>query len=158
MTKYRVSLGVSLLVAAVLAPRAGRAQEDQGLQQQLLQQQAQQQMQLVQGQMQEQVQQQQLQQNMNQQLLQQQAASSQSTVVIPEHLQAGNQRFDASVTGFQAYLESIKSSDPGLYGHLAPDAARLESREDRAKAVTRRPAQLWLHAARRKTRAATARR
>lgn len=131
MTKYRVSLGVSLLIAAVLAPRAGRAQEDQVLQQQLLQQQ----MQQAQEQAQVQLQQQQLQQNMDQQLLQQQAASNQSTVVIPEHLQAGNQRFDASVTGFQAYLESIRASDPGLYGHLAPDAARLEAREDRAKVV-----------------------
>jgi hypothetical protein len=126
-------LGVSLLVAAVLAPRAGRAQDDQLLQQQLLQQQAQQQTELAQQQVQ--LQQQQAQQNMDQQLLQQQAASNQTTVVIPQHLQAGNQRFDASVTGFQAYLESIKSSDPGLYGQLAPDAARLESRENKAKAI-----------------------
>jgi hypothetical protein len=127
MTKYRVSLGMSLLVAGVVAPRAGQAQDDQIVQQQLLQQQ--------QTQQQVQLQQQQIQQNTEQQLLQQQSAANQSTVVIPEHLQAGNQRFDASVTGFQAYLDSIKASDPGLYGQLAPDAARLESREDGAKVV-----------------------
>jgi hypothetical protein len=131
MTKYRVSLGVSLLVAGVIAPRAGRAQDDQVLQQQLIQQQVQLQMQLAQQQVQ--LQQQQIQQNTEQQL--QQQAADQSTVVIPEHLQAGNQRFDASVTGFQAYLESIKTSDPGLYGQLAPDAAHLASREDRAKGI-----------------------
>jgi hypothetical protein len=54
-------------------------------------------------------------------------------VVIPQHLQIGNQQFDASVTGLRAYVESIKASDPGLYGQLAPDVAHLELREDIAK-------------------------
>jgi hypothetical protein len=135
MTKYRVSFGVGLLISGVVAPRAGWAQEDQLVQQQqLFQQQAQQDTQLAQQQMQAQIQQsqQQMQQNMDQQI---QQLQSQSTVVIPEHLQLGNQRFDASVAGFQSYLGTIKSSDPGLYGQLAPDAARLESREDTAKVI-----------------------
>ncbi|HVV51723.1 MAG TPA: hypothetical protein VHO06_18795 [Polyangia bacterium] len=131
-----MSFAVSLLVAGVVAPRAGQAQDDQLLQQQLIQQeqaqqQAQQQAQLAQDQAQ--LIQQQMQQNMDQQQAQLQASNQ--TVVIPEHLQVGNQRFDASVAGFRAYLESVKSSDPGLYGQLAPDAARLEAREDSAKAV-----------------------
>lgn len=134
--RHRVSFGVGLLLAGFVAPRAGWAQDDQLLQQQLLQQQAQQQMQLIQQQqiMQEQVQQaqQQMQHDMDQQV---QLLQSQDAVVIPQHLLVGNQRFDASLAGFQAYLASIKSTDPGLYGQLAPDAARLESREDGAKAI-----------------------
>ena len=91
MTRYRVSIAMSLLIAGVVVPRAGRAQS--------------------------------------------QTAAYHSTVVIPENLQVGNQRFDASVAGFRAYLETVKSSEPGLYGELAPDVARLEAREDTTKAV-----------------------
>ena len=54
-------------------------------------------------------------------------------VHVPEQLQVGDQHFDASVAGFQAYLDSIKSSEPGLWGQIAPDVARLESRQDAAK-------------------------
>lgn len=133
MTRYRVSIGVSLMFAGVVVPRAGRAQDPGQIMQQQMQDQAQQQAQLQQEQMQ--LTQQQMQQNMDQAQLQLQAASYRSTVVIPEHLQIGNQHFDASVTGFRAYLESIKSSDPGVYGQLAPDVERLEVREDAAKAV-----------------------
>jgi hypothetical protein len=92
MTKHAVSFGVALLVAGVVAPRAGRAQAGP-------------------------------------------AASTQEALVIPAHLQAGNQRFDASVSGLRAYLESIHSSDPAVYRKLAPDMARLEAREDTAEAV-----------------------
>jgi len=136
MTRYRVSIGVSLLVAGVVVPRAGRAQDDtnQILQQQIQQQMQDQAQQAQQAQQQMQQQQQQAQQSMDQQM-QLQAASYRNTVVIPEHLQAGNQLFDASVTGFRAYLENIKSSDPGLYGQLAPDVERLEGRESAAKTV-----------------------
>jgi len=135
MTRYRVSLGVSLLVAGVAAPRVGRAQEgDQILQQQIQQQMQNQTQQAQQGQQEAQVQAQQAQQSMDQQM-QQQSASYRNTVVIPEHLQVGNQHFDASVTGFRSYLEDIKSSDPGLYGQLSPDVERLEAREDAATAV-----------------------
>jgi hypothetical protein len=118
MTKHRVSLGLSLLVAGV-APRAGWAQDDSITQQQLMQQQVQ-------------LQQQEMQERMDLQIQQQTASTA---VVSPEHLQLGNQRFDATLAGFQAYLDSIKASDPGLYGQLAPDAAHLEAREDAAKAV-----------------------
>lgn len=54
---------------------------------------------------------------------------------LPEHLQLGDQHFDASVAGLQAYVASIKSSDPGLWGQIAPDVARLESRQQSAKAA-----------------------
>jgi len=135
MTRYRVSIGVSLLVAGVVAPRAGQAQDgDQILQQQIQQQMQNQTQQAQQGQQEAQVQAQQAQQSMDQQM-QQQSASYRNTVVIPEHLQVGNQHFDASVTGFRSYLEDIKSSDPGLYGQLSPDVERLEAREDAATAV-----------------------
>jgi hypothetical protein len=129
-----VSIGVSLLVAGVVVPRAGRAQDgDQILQQQMQQQMQDQTQQAQQAQQQVQLQQQQAQQSMDQQM--QQAASYQNTVVIPEHLQVGNQNFDATVTGFRSYLESVKSSDPSLYGQLSPDTAHLESREDASKAA-----------------------
>jgi len=132
-----VSIGVSLLVAGVVVPCAGRAQDPGEIMQQQIQQQnqdqAQQQAQLDQQQMQ--LTQQQMQQNMDQAQLQMQATPYRSTVVIPEHLQIGNQHFDASVTGFRAYLESIKSSDPSLYGQLAPDTAHLEGQQDTAKAA-----------------------
>jgi hypothetical protein len=54
-------------------------------------------------------------------------------VSIPETLQSGDQHFDATVAGIRAYLETIKSSDPSLYGQLAPDVARLESMRDGAR-------------------------
>jgi hypothetical protein len=133
MTNSRVSLGVGLLLAGLVTPGAARAQDDQIIQQQMIQQ-VQMAQQMAQQQLQVQLQQQQIQQAMDQQ---QQAlqASTQSTAVIPEHLQLGNQRFDASVSGFRAYLEGIKSRDPSLYGQLSPDAARLESREATAEAA-----------------------
>ena len=57
------------------------------------------------------------------------------TRALPEHLQVGEQHFDASVAGLQAYLDSIKSSDPGLWGQIAPDVARFEARQGAAKAA-----------------------
>jgi hypothetical protein len=54
---------------------------------------------------------------------------------LPEQLQVGDQHYDASVAGFEAYLDSIKESDPGLWGQIAPDVARLQSRQDSAKAA-----------------------
>ena len=47
MTRYRVSIGVSLLVAGVVVPRAGRAQDPGQIMQQQMQDQAQQQAQLA---------------------------------------------------------------------------------------------------------------
>src|SRR3954447_23088845 len=44
---------------------------------------------------------------------------------IPRHLVAGNQYFDASPVGFQAYLNTMKATNPALYTQLAPDADRL---------------------------------
>ncbi len=74
---------------------------------------------------------------MQQQILlqQQQAQSQQSTVQVPEHLQIEDHQFDGTVNGFRAYLETTKSSDPSLYGQLGPDVARLESKQDTAKAA-----------------------
>ncbi len=48
----------------------------------------------------------------------------------PEHLVAGNQYFDASPSGFEAYLKSIRETRPDLFAQLAPDADRLASRFD----------------------------
>ena len=132
MTRYRVSIGVSLLVAGVVVPRVGRAQDTNQILQQQIQQQMQDQAQQAQ---QAQQQAQQAQQSMDQQMQMQTAASYQTAVVIPQNLQVGNQHFDASVTGFRAYIETIKSSDPSLYGQLAPDVVHLESRQDAAKAA-----------------------
>jgi hypothetical protein len=44
----------------------------------------------------------------------------------PEHLAAGGQYFDASPSGFQDYLNSIKTTNPNLFAQLAPDADQLE--------------------------------
>jgi hypothetical protein len=57
------------------------------------------------------------------------------TAVLPEHLQLGDQHYEASVAGFEAYLDSIKSTDPGLWGQIAPDVARLDSRERSARSA-----------------------
>jgi hypothetical protein len=102
MTRYRVSIVVSLLVAGVVVPRAGRAQDT------------------------------------GQSLPPPSpppAASYQNVALVSEHLQLGNQRYDPTLAGLRSYLEGIQSSDPGLYGQLAPDLAHLESRADTAKAV-----------------------
>lgn len=56
-------------------------------------------------------------------------------VDIPEHLVAGGQYFDASPFGFQAYLNSIKTTRPDLFAQLAPDADRLASRSVTATAL-----------------------
>lgn len=53
--------------------------------------------------------------------------------VIPNHLVAGNQIFEANLTGLRAYLESIKGTDPRLYAQLAPDVERLESKRTAAR-------------------------
>jgi hypothetical protein len=50
------------------------------------------------------------------------------TVEIPNHLVIDNQIFDATPAGFHLYLDSIRATNPGLYGQLAPDAERLEAR------------------------------
>jgi len=47
---------------------------------------------------------------------------------IPEHLVAGDQYFDATPFGFQAYLQSIKTTRPDLFAQLAPEADRLADR------------------------------
>ena len=47
---------------------------------------------------------------------------------IPRHLVAGNQYFDASPAGFQAYLNSMQATNPALYTQLASDADRLAER------------------------------
>ena len=112
-------------------PRAAPAQD---MDQILLQQQVQQQVMMQQlAQQQAQLQLQQSIDLQQQQLQMQQMASAQQTV--PEHLQIGSQRFDASVAGLREYLEATKATDPKLYDQLAPDVARLESGERRAQAA-----------------------
>jgi hypothetical protein len=54
---------------------------------------------------------------------------------IPNHLEVGNQTFEASVNGLRAYVESIKVAQPRLYAQLAPDVERLESQRASAWAV-----------------------
>jgi hypothetical protein len=57
------------------------------------------------------------------------------TPVIPNHLAVGNQIFEANVTGLRDYLESIRATNPQLYGQLAPDVENLESERTAARAV-----------------------
>ena len=47
--------------------------------------------------------------------------------VTPDHLEVGNQVFEASVSGFRAYLETQRTSDPRLFAELDPKVAHLES-------------------------------
>jgi hypothetical protein len=54
---------------------------------------------------------------------------------IPNHLVIGNQIFEANVTGLRDYIESIKVTNPQLYGQLAPDVERLESQRSTARTV-----------------------
>jgi hypothetical protein len=61
------------------------------------------------------------------------AQNHSGVVQLPEHLQIGNQQYDASVAGIRAYLEATKSGDPSLYGQLAPDVASLETRQENAE-------------------------
>lgn len=58
-----------------------------------------------------------------------------SAPVIPNHLVLGNQLFEANVTGLRDYVESIKGTNPQLYGQLAPDVERLESQRTTARTV-----------------------
>jgi hypothetical protein len=52
--------------------------------------------------------------------------------VVPTHLRAGNQQFDASVSGLRAYVDATKKTDPKLYAGLEPDVERLEARRNGA--------------------------
>ncbi len=125
MTKHRSLIGASILVAGVVLPRAGRAQNPgQPLQQQ--QQQAQQEVQ------QQTIEQQQQQIQQLQMQSQAEAATHYRHRPVPEHLQIGSQQYDASPAGFRAYVETLKAVDPSLYGQLAPDVARLEAKRDTA--------------------------
>lgn len=47
---------------------------------------------------------------------------------VPSNLSIGEQHFDASVPGLRTYLESIRTTNPALYGRLVPEAERLDSR------------------------------
>jgi len=53
--------------------------------------------------------------------------------VLPDHLNVGNQQYDASVEGLRTYLETTKNTNPQLYGQLAPDLGRLESNATMAR-------------------------
>jgi hypothetical protein len=46
----------------------------------------------------------------------------------PGYLLVGNQYFDATPAGFQAYLDTIRTTNPDLFARLAPDAERLHQR------------------------------
>jgi hypothetical protein len=116
-----------LFVAVVLVPCAAQAQD-------LVQQQATEQT-MMQQQIAQQMQESMVQQQMQTQELQMQQHMATSDPTVPEHLQIGNQQFDGSVTGFRKYLEDVKSADPKLYVQLAPDVARLESRQTTAEAA-----------------------
>jgi hypothetical protein len=59
----------------------------------------------------------------------------QQTYVTPEHLKVGGQVFDASVSGFRAYLDTKRTSDPQLFAALDPKVANLESRVAAGRAV-----------------------
>lgn len=55
--------------------------------------------------------------------------------VTPDHLEVGNQVFEASVSGFRAYLETQRTSDPQLFAALDPKVAHLESQVAAGRAV-----------------------
>ena len=63
------------------------------------------------------------------------AAAHTNQPEIPRHLVAGNQYFDASPAGFQAYLNTVKATNPELYTQLAPDADRLATRVSTARTI-----------------------
>ena len=54
---------------------------------------------------------------------------------IPRHLVAGNQYFDATPAGFQAYLNTMRATNPELYNQLAPDAEQLATRVSTARTI-----------------------
>jgi hypothetical protein len=45
------------------------------------------------------------------------------------HLAVDTRSFSASVDGFRAYLETMRSTNPALYARLVPDVERLEKRQ-----------------------------
>ena len=49
------------------------------------------------------------------------------TRVLPIRLSTGNQQFDLSVAGLRNYLETTRTTEPQLFGQLAPDLDRLEA-------------------------------
>ena len=66
------------------------------------------------------------------------APSTPSTVsyplaVTPTHLSLGDQQYDPSVEGLRSYLATIKTTNPQLYGQLAPDLDSLESKATAAR-------------------------
>jgi hypothetical protein len=130
MTKHRLLIGASILMATAGFSRTGRGQ-DAAQQIQMQIQQA-----IQSAQIDEQIQQQlflqqqwALQAQLNQAEPQPWPRPSPHRVPLSEHLRVGHETFDASVAGLRAYLETTKSSDPNLYRQLAPDVARLESKQ-----------------------------
>ena len=63
------------------------------------------------------------------------AAAHTHQLEIPRHLVAGNQYFDASPAGFQAYLNTMKATNPELYAQLAPDADQLAARASTGRTI-----------------------
>lgn len=63
------------------------------------------------------------------------ASAHQATVEVPSHLVAGNQMFEATPTGLQAYLATIKTTNPDVFAQLAPDADRLATRATVARVL-----------------------
>jgi hypothetical protein len=63
------------------------------------------------------------------------SAGDQPTYVTPNHLAVDDQVFEASVSGFRAYLETKRVSDPRLFAQLDPKVAQLESRVLAGRAV-----------------------
>ena len=55
--------------------------------------------------------------------------------MTPDHLEVGNQVLDASVSGFRAYLETKRATDPRLFAELDPKVASLESRAGAGRAA-----------------------
>jgi len=54
---------------------------------------------------------------------------------VPDHLEVGEQVFDGSLSGFRAYLDTKRASDPQLFAQLDPQVSRLESRAATATGV-----------------------
>ena len=62
-------------------------------------------------------------------------ASVNHQVVVPTHINVGNEQYEGNLSGMRSYLESVRSTKPDLYAQLSPDLARLEEQATEAKVL-----------------------
>lgn len=56
-------------------------------------------------------------------------------IVVPSHINVGNEQYEGTLGGMRSYLESVRSAKPDLYAQLSPDLSRLEDRATEAKVI-----------------------